>query len=549
MPILNVPLATQLKLRTNNTSKDSKMVNCYKETLPDNRVLVVKRPGKKLYEMSPALPNSGQGLWTYNNNLYAVAGSKLYTVTNNTSNLLLSGLSGENISWVNTLDTSPPHPYMVFHDQVAGYCMNSLGVITNMGMQIAGVTLVSGGTGYPATGTFTITGSVGGSGATGTYTADGGVITYLTLTDPGSDYEGTLTVVFSGGGTAASADAYLNAFPANPVPGLVYLDGYVFAMDSKGQIWQSGNENPTYWGPLDYTSAKSEGDTGMALARHLNYIIAFKQWTSDFFYDAGSAVGSVLAINQSAHMEIGCADGNSIQNPEQTLIWMGNVVEGGRGIYMMEGLQPKKVSTKSVETFLNASDLSGVYSWLYKIAGHTLYGLVLTDQNITLVYDLAESEWHIWTTSKDFINGSENYFECSFVTQFPFNSNQFYVLDAVNGLMFTISPNFYVDPFGPIRMRIVTDRMDFNTYAFKTGYALTIFGDNVNDSLQVRHTEDDYTHWSKYRNIDLSLQKPCLYQLGRFRRRAYEFLYTGNNPLRLEKVEFNLNGRLDPNAE
>ena len=549
MPILNVPLATQLQLRTNSTTKDSKMVNCFKETLPDGRVLAIKRPGKASYPITPALPASGQGLWAYNSNLYAGAGSKLYSITGGTSTQLLTGMSGENISWVNTLATTAPHPYMVFHDQVTGWSMNSTGTIVEMAKQVAAVTLVSGGTGYAASGTFTITGATSGSGAAGTYLSSGGIITSVTLTNPGSNYVGALTVVFSSGGAGAVASAYLNSFPANPVPGLVYLDGYVFAMDSQGQIWQSGNEDPTYWGALDFTSAKSEADFGKAIARHLNYIIAFKEWTADFFYDAGSAVGSVLAINQSAHMEIGCADGNSIQNPEQTLIWMGNVVEGGRSIMMLEGLQPKKVSTKAVETFLNASDLSGTYSWLYKIAGHTFYGLVLTDQNVTLVYDLAEEEWHIWTTSKDYIGLGENYFECSFVTQFPFNSGNFYVLDAVNGLVFTLSPTNYVDPFGPIKMRIVTPRMDFNTYAFKTGSGLTIFGDNINDVMQVRHTEDDYTNWSQYRDINLSLQKPCLYQLGRFRRRAYEFLYTGKNPLRLEKVEFNLNGRLDISQE
>ena len=77
MPILNIPLATQLKFRTNNTSKDSKMVNCYKETQPDNRALVVKRPGKASYPITPALPSTGEGLWTYNNNLYAAAGAKI----------------------------------------------------------------------------------------------------------------------------------------------------------------------------------------------------------------------------------------------------------------------------------------------------------------------------------------------------------------------------------------------------------------------------------------------------------------------------------------
>ena len=690
MPIVNIPIATSLKNRTNSLTKDSKMVNCFKETYPDGKVLVIKRPGKANYTITPALPVDGNGLWTFNNNLYAGTGTNLYSITGGTSTLLKTGLSGKNLSWVNTLATTSPHPYMVFHDQTNGYYMNATGTIVLIDGQVNLVVLTNGGSGYPAGGgTFTITGSGGGSGATGTFTTLSGSVTTLTLTNPGTGYSGTLTVVFSspafngtgsiasttltvtaitsgslysgmtiagtgvtvgttitsqitsteaatatttwvsGGGigattivlssvtdiavnqlvtgtgiasgnivtavdtatktvtissafttkasgtynfynqglrgtylvtpsqtassttitggptVSAQASASLNSFPANPVPGLVYLDGYVFAMDSQGQIWQSDNENPTAWGALNYTSAKSEADNGKAIARHLNYIVAFKEWTADFFFDAGNATGSVLSINQSAHMEIGCADGNSIQNPEQTLIWMGNVIEGGRGIYMLNGLSPGKVSTKAVETFLNASNLSGTYSWLYKISGHTLYGLVLTDQNVTLVYDVTENEWHVWTTSKDNIGGSENYFECSFVTQFPYNSGAFYVLDAVNGLVFTLSPTNYVDPFGPIRMRIVTDRMDFNTFAFKVGSALTIFGDQINDVMQVRHTEDDYNTWSQYRNINLNLQKPCLYQLGRFRRRAYEFLYTGNNPLRLEKVDFNLNGRLD----
>jgi hypothetical protein len=549
MPIVNVPLTTPIKQRTNSISKDAKMVNCFKETMADGRTLAIKRPGKASYPITPALPIDGNGLWTYNNNLYAAANTYLYSITGGTSTQLLTGMSGQNVSWVNTLATSSPHPYMVFHDQVQGYSMSSTGTIVVINKQVAGVTLVSGGSGYTATtGTFTVTGSISGSGAGGTYISDGSTVTSVTLTSSGSNYAGTLAVVFDVGGSAV-ATPYLNSFPANPVPGIIYLDGYVFAMDSQGQIFQSDNENPNVWGPLNYTSAVSEADKGKALARHLNYVIAFKEWTADFFYDAGNAAGSVLSINQSAHMEIGCADGNSIQNPEQTLIWMGTVLEGGRAIYMLDGLSPKRVSTKAVENYLNASDLSGTYSWLYKIAGHTLYGLVLTDQNVTLVYDMAEEEWHYWTTSKDNIGGGENYFECSFVVQFPFNSGAFYVLDAVNGLVFTLSPNNYVDPFGPIRMRIVTDRIDFDTYAFKTGYGLTIFGDNIKDVMQVRHSEDDYNTWSQYRNIDLNLQKPCLYQLGRFRRRAYEYLYTGNNPLRLEKVEFNINGRLDLKQE
>lgn len=689
MPKGQLALVTSMQCRTNSTAKDSRMVNCYKETLKDG-VYAVKRPGKASYTITPALPFPGQGLWSYNNNLYAVCDGGLYNITGGTSTLLLSGLNNvNNISWVNTLPTTSPHPYMVFHDQVNGYYLDAAGNIAEINKQVNLVVLTNGGSGYPtAGGTFTVSGSISGSGAVGTYETFNGSIVNVTLTNPGTNYAGTLTVNFSddngevtgsisgttltvtaitsggmypglilsgsgvssnttvvkqltstetanatttwvsgglsgttsmvlssveniannqlisgtgipagtivtninsstktvtfntplttqaagtydfytqgGRGTyqvsisqtvssttitgalasLATASASLNSFPDNPVPGLVYLDGYVFVMDSTGTIWQSDNENPKSWGALNDIRANNEPDAGKGLAKHLNYVVAFKEWTTDFLYDAGNPTGSVLALNLPAHLELGCADGDSIQQFENTVLWMATTINGNRSIAMLEGLAAKVISTKAVENFLNASDLTGVYSWAYKVPGHTFYGLVLTDQDITLVYDLNEQEWHQWTTSKQFIGGGENYFECSFVTPYPFNTNSYFVLDAVNGLVFTLSPDNYIDPFGPITMRIVTNRMDFGTIDQKTNPCITLYGDSIQDVAQIRHTDNDYDTWSQYRNIDLGLQKSALFNNGRFRRRAWEFLYTGNNPLRLMKLELDINGRV-----
>ena len=692
MPKGQLPLVTSIESRTNSTTKDSRMVNCYKETLKSGVIQTVKRPGKASYTITPALPDPGQGLWGYNSNLYAVCDGGLYSITGGTSSLILSGLNNtNNVSWVNTLATSSPHPYMVFHDQVNGYYLDATGNTALIAEQVNEVVLTNGGSGYSPTGIFTVVGSISGSGAIGVFESYNGSITNVTLTNPGSNYAGTLTVNFSGdaailtgdisgttltitavldgalytgmiisgtgvtAGTAivnqltstasaaatttfvnlglittntitlatvdnvyinqlitgtgvpagtlvtdvnyttrtvtinnaltvqaagtynfynlggigtytvdisqtvgsttittsgitdqANAYVVLNSFPSNPVPGLVYLDSYVFVMDSTGTIWQSDSEDPRAWGALNDIRAGNEPDQGKGLAKHLNYVVAFKQWTTDFLYNAGNPTGSVLALNLPAHLELGCADGDSIQQFENTVLWMATTKEGSRTIAMLEGLAASVISTKAIENFLNASDLSGVYSWAYKVSGHTFYGLVLTDQNITLVYDLNEKEWHQWTTNKQYIGGGENYFECSFVTPFPYNTDTYYVLDAVNGLVFTLSPNNYVDPFGPITMRIVTSRVDFGTIDQKTNPCITLYGDNINDVCQVRHTNNDYSDWSQYRNIDLSLQKPALYNNGRFRRRAWEFLYTGNNPLRLMKLELDLVGRVGP---
>jgi len=543
MPKANLPLTPPLNQRTNDITKDAKMVNCFKETI-DGKPWLVKRPGKNVYTVTPALPALGQGLWVYNNNLYAVANGTLYQVTGGTRVTKGTGLNTtNNISWANTATTTSPHPYMVLHDKVNGYYLDATGNWVLINGQVQTVSVSNGGLGYPSTGTFTITGTTG-SGAAGTYIADlSGTITSATLTSRGTNYSGTLTVNFSGTpSTAATASAALNSFPANPVSGLPYLDGYVFAMDDLGVIWQCDEEDPTSWNPLNYITANAEPDKGIGIVKHLNYLVAFKQWTTEFYYDNANPTGSVLACNTTATLEVGCASGDSIQSFEEIVIWMANNREGGRTINVLSGQTPQVISNKAVENFLNASDLSTVYSWVYKIAGHTFYGLVLADQDVTMVYDLNEKDWHFWTTSKAFIGGREGYFECTFVQTFPANTKNNYVLDAVTGNVYNISVENYVDPFGPITVRVVTPRETFGTTKQKSNSELVILGDELNDVVNVRHTDDDYNTWSNYRPVDLSLDRPVLYNLGRFRRRAHEILYTGFQPLRLEVMELKLSG-------
>jgi hypothetical protein len=685
VPNVPIHLTPALTFRTNDSSKDSKMVNCYKETVA-GKTFAVKRPGKASYTLSTPLPYPGQGLHVYNNNLYAVANGNMYTITGGTTTSILSGMNQvNNVSWVNTEATTSPHPYMVFHDQVNGWYRDATGTTNIINRMVQGVSLTSGGAGYPDSGTFTVSGGPG-SGAMGTYTAQSGTIVNMVLTNHGSNYTAPLTVNFTGSsaaftasisgttmtvtavssgnlipgaaltasglasgtvnngqltatnspaatttistggasgnnqftvgsatgivagqfvsgtgipsntfvtaitgntvtltnnftangsgtynfyeagkqgtyqvsisqtlsstsftsavGTVATATALLNAFPSNPVPGLVYLDGYVFVMDETATVWQSDLEDPTNWNPINYITVLGEPDRGVGIAKHFNYLVAFKQWTTEFLYDNANPAGNVLATNTTARIELGCVDGDTIQQLEETVIWVATPKEGGKIVAMLNGIQAQPISNKAIETYLNASDYSGVYSWVYKISGHTFYGLVLTDQNVTLVYDLNEKEWHMWTTSKQNIGGSENYFECSFIQPFPVNSNNYYVLDAVNGLVFTLSPNNYVDPFGPINMRIVTTSSNLGTFDRKTNPSITIFGDTINDVLNVRHTNDDYNTWSDYRQMDLSLDKPVLYNNGSFRKRAYEILYTGHFPLRLYEMEVEVNGKV-----
>jgi hypothetical protein len=124
------------------------------------------------------------------------------------------------------------------------------------GFSTTAVELGSGGSGFPDTGTFTVTWSTGLT-AGGTYTPTTGTITALTLTTFGSGQTGTATFAFSGGGTGATATATLGtvptpeirlAFAPTPVPTgtalFVYASkalspGITFSSKSQGRFLQA----------------------------------------------------------------------------------------------------------------------------------------------------------------------------------------------------------------------------------------------------------------------------------------------------------------------
>lgn len=187
-------------------------------------------------------------------------------------------------------------------------------------------------------------------------------------------------------------------YPATTVPGVAYLDGYFFVMDGNGTIYNCGLETPTDWNSLDYISCESEPDGGVAIAKYQNYIVGFGNWTTEFFYDAGNATGSPLANIKNASFQIGCANGYSVAQFDDKIVWMGNCREKGRGVYAIAGgMVPAKVSTPDIDRILNADSLATVYAWGAGFSGHTLYVLTLVSSGITLVYDFSTQAWSHFT--------------------------------------------------------------------------------------------------------------------------------------------------------
>ena len=343
----------------------------------------------------------------------------------------------------------------------------------------------------------------------------------------------------------------MTSLPTSPyVSGVVYLDNYVFIGTSNNRIYNSNLGDPTTWDALSYLSFEQTTDTLVGIAKHLNYLIAFGTVSTQFYYDAGNATGSPLAVASSYTSEIGCISGDSIVATSNTVLWIGSSKTNSRSVYLIDGVTPIRVSTNSVDRHLEADTLNQVSAYCYTINGHTLYILTLHDTQKTLVYDLNEKMWYTWTQysiqSNDQPNPGtyqESYFRPAF---FASLNNTPYTLDDDTGTLYYFSVNAYQDNSQPIYCRSRTDLMDNGTTKRKFYGRLEIVGDKVAGNMFVRHSGDDYNNWSNYRSINLNAPRSQIYLSGSDRRRAWEFLVTDNVPLRLDGAEIDFRiGEMD----
>lgn len=178
--------------------------------------------------------------------------------------------------------------------------------------------------------------------------------------------------------------------------GIVYLDGYLFVMDSNGKISNSGSQNITF-GALDYVYANAYPGRAMYLGKTLQYIVALKEWSIEWFYNAGNATGSVLASVKTAAKQVGCVDQYTVADVADSLVWVSRETSGKRGIHRLRGLDLQKISTPAVDKILELSAMTDNNAMATTVDGRGLYVLTIGDLGVTLVYDESVNMWTQWT--------------------------------------------------------------------------------------------------------------------------------------------------------
>jgi hypothetical protein len=250
------------------------------------------------------------------------------------------------------------------------------------------------------------------STATVTATTDHGLVTGNQVVVSGAtqtEYNGTFTVTV----TSPTQFTYtVTGTPATPatgtircnqvdstVPGVAYLDGFIFVMNPNAEIINSALEDPSAWNALDFLGCDVEPSAGKGIAKYQNYIVGFTDRVTEFFYNAGNPTGSPLSrMSQNAAL-VGCATGYSIAYCAGTVFWIGKNRNRGRGVYMLNGLAPEVVSTPAIDRILDNLILTTVRAFGFRINGSHFYFLNCISDNLTLVYDVANKLWSQWTYS------------------------------------------------------------------------------------------------------------------------------------------------------
>lgn len=322
-------------------------------------------------------------------------------------------------------------------------------------------------------------------------------------------------------------------FPSTAVKGWAYLNGFSYVMTEHAVIQQSelnSVDAAASWNPLNFVTAQIEPDNGVFLAKQLVYVVALKQWTVEYFFDAGNETGSSLSPVQGMKVNYGCASADSVQRINDTLLFISSSQTASNQVAMLYQGQITIVSTPAIDRLLANANLAVVYSWQLAINGHSFYVVTITSSNLTLVYDINQDLWCQWADK----NG--NYIPIASST---YNVDGKHILQhESNGKLYFMNSSYYSDAGDAIVVDIVTPIFDAGSNNNKHLNRLRVVADQQPGSvLSVKYSDNDYQTWSTFRDVMLSYNNPTLVNLGTFRKRAFHLQHKNNTPLRIRALE------------
>jgi hypothetical protein len=212
---------------------------------------------------------------------------------------------------------------------------------------------------------------------------------------------------------------YVN--PAGPslVPvfngiGLDYLDGFMLSI-ATGSSLAGSNPNQVNastfggggasgdWSSLAYAIRTGTSDVLLQLAVVNNLCWLFGQKNIEAWYDAGTSPFPLARVSGST-INIGCLAPASVVKFYNTVLWLGGDDRGYPQVYMLNGMNPVRVSNNAIEfqlsTFITSASAPFAKAFGYQEAGQTFYCLIPSNSSYQagttmFCYSLTTGLWHL----------------------------------------------------------------------------------------------------------------------------------------------------------
>ncbi len=363
-------------------------------------------------------------------------------------------------------------------------------------------------------------------------------------------------------------------FPPKQTPALTLakggavINGTLYVGATNSEIFNSGVEDPTTWGALDFISAELSQDDLVYIGEHNQHVAAFGANTTEFFYDNANATGSPLNVRGDISHNIGTINHDTSWEHGNITFFVALNPAGDMNVMALSNFTPQKISTDDIDTFITSSvikDGASIVGSGFTSTGRAFYVLTIYTMNTdvvpvtTLVYDSQFGAWMVWDlehTGIDWVpivnwtrstntragegilsNGDivtveddrtpTDTIEASLYVESGYISNQADYIEETSG------------SGSEINWEVVTGQNDFGAQNWKTHGDVRVVCKKPTDTLNVSISYADQVNdtYSTARTLDISNMNNKLTRNGRFISRNYKIAGAGGEVVEIEGLE------------
>jgi hypothetical protein len=174
-----------------------------------------------------------------------------------------------------------------------------------------------------------------------------------------------------------------------------FLDGYmIFSEPGEDLFYISAIDDATTLDTLDFSSADTQPDDIVSLIVNRRELYLFGTKSTEVWINSGDP-DFPLARYQGTPIDVGIVGARAVCRAAGSLFWIGKTTTGGPYCYTLEGYQPRRASTQTVEQqLLKSTDIASTRVWSYQDAGGEFVCVNAPGLETTWVYDLSTKLWH-----------------------------------------------------------------------------------------------------------------------------------------------------------